>query len=383
MNEEKILIKKKNTELNASAEEIRFLSYNNRMLVPCQVQTDGEEVSFEFFTEGLSQCREMDCDYGEKYRFLVNCSNLFVLSNEFEFSLNPENLMCDINYCAKVLIRDKCEGDKSKESFFKKYKSLAACILYPKFTYEDYFNGRSDLFKKNSKLASIYECKDVSELQQYLLKTYQEYINNQRENEVLVSKKQRSVAKVCFPILIALVIVFGFFASFAYLKAIPYKDVLLAADEEYLSGNYTEVQEMLSEISVDDLPFSQKYILSRSCVSSESMTQDQKKNILEGLTVNTDEAVIEYWIYVGRLDFDNAIDMAQKIGDDELLLYAYIKQRSNLEGDNTMSGEEKTEKLNQIDEKIASITDSVTKEDTGNGKSDSVSINNGSATEQL
>lgn len=382
MSEENKLITMKKTDLNATSEEIKFLSYKNKLLVPCEIQTNDEEITFEFNVEGLTSLESINCGKDEKYRLLANCSDLFSLSEEFEFSLNPQNLMLDVNLCPKVLLRDKCEDDKSQGLFLQKYKALVACTLYPKYTYENYYNGGTDLYKKNSELSSIYECPDVNELKLYLLRSYQEYRNNQNENMVSVRKKIKTIVKMCIPILSILVIVLGVLTSFAYLITIPFKEILLSADEQYLSGNYIEVQETLADISVDKLPFSQKYILSRSYVSSESMTQEQKETILNGLTVNTDEAVIDYWIYVGRLDFDNAIDQAQKIGDDELLLYSYIKQRSDLESDNTISGEEKTEKLNLIDEKITSITDNLTDKDTENIEPSSISITEGSASAQ-
>lgn len=377
MTDEKKLITMKKSDLNATAEEIKFLSYKNKLLVPCEIRTNDEEVEFNFNIGELINFDCIRCGQDEKYRLLANCSDLFVLSKEFEFSLNPQNLMFDVNLCPKVLLRDKCEDAKSQELFLQKYKSLIACFLYPKYTYEDYYNGGNDLFKKHTELSFIFECENVNELKLYLLKTYQEHRNNQN-NMIFVSKKKKNVVKLCIPILIVLVIVFGVFTSVAYLKIIPFKEVLLTADEQYLSGSYIEVQETLSNISVDKLPFSQKYILSRSYVSSESMTQEQKEVVLDGLTINTDEAVIDYWIYIGRLDFDNAIDQAQKIGDDELLLYSYIKQRSDLESDNKISGEEKTGKLNQIDEKISSITDDLTNEDSENIEPSSMSISEGS-----
>lgn len=359
MSEEKFTITKKKTELNAVAEEINCLSYKNKFLAPCLVHSDEEEVSFEFDIARLDFCDKKNFDRDEKYRFLANCSELYELCGEFEFALKPNNLMCDINLCPRVLVRDKCINPDYREDFLHKYKSLVACVLCPRFTYEDYLNGGEDLFRKNSELSAVMECKDVEELREYLLNSYMAYVDNQRENKVLVNRKHKTAIKVCVPILIVLAVALGVLASFAYFKMIPFKIELLDADEEYFSGNYIEVQEALADISVDELPFAQKYILSRSYVSSESMTQDQKENVLEGITMNTNEVVMDYWIYVGRLDFDDAIDQAQKIGDDELLLYALIKQRSNLESDSSISGEAKTEQLNEIDEKISTITDSV------------------------
>jgi len=151
----------------------------------------------------------------------------------------------------------------------------------------------------------------------------------------------------------------AFFVLTAYIKTIPLKDTLLTANENYLTGNYVEVQKGLFSIPMEDLSKSEKYILSRSYVASEGMTQKQKANVLNTITTNADIAVLDYWISVGRLDFDNAVDRAQKIGDDQLLIYAYIKHRAVVKEDNTISGEEKTTLLSSLEEKINRITESL------------------------
>ena len=47
-----------------------------------------------------------------------------------------------------------------------------------------------------------------------------------------------------------------------------------------------------------------------------------------------------------------AIDIAMQQSDDEMLLYAYIKQKSMIETDSSLSGEEKTQELEKIAQKM-------------------------------
>jgi uncharacterized membrane protein YukC len=61
---------------------------------------------------------------------------------------------------------------------------------------------------------------------------------------------------------------------------------------------------------------------------------------------------LEYWIYLGRGEADQAIDIAMQQSDDEMLFYAYLKQRAVIESDVTLSGSEKTTKLEEIDSKM-------------------------------
>ena len=47
-----------------------------------------------------------------------------------------------------------------------------------------------------------------------------------------------------------------------------------------------------------------------------------------------------------------AIDIAMQQSDDEMLLYAYMKQKSMIETDSSLSGEEKTQELEKIAQKM-------------------------------
>ena len=96
----------------------------------------------------------------------------------------------------------------------------------------------------------------------------------------------------------------------------------------------------------------QKYILANSYVRSENLTQQQKENIISNLSLKETPARLEYWIYLGRNDISEAIDIAMQQSDDEMLLYAYMKQKSMIETDSSLSGEEKTQDLEKIAQKM-------------------------------
>lgn len=360
-------VRKKRSELKAKAKEIVFLSYHRDMLVDCIIEEQEDEIEFSFDVEGLKHCREIGSLGNEKYRFLANCAGLLLLYGELNFTLQPDNLMFDLNLNPAVLVRDKQEG-KTEADFLHMYKSLCGAIINPKYSYSDYEKGGTDLFGKTAELKEITVIDTIENLRNYLIQKYESLSEIERAEKTFVSKKRYSVLKIMLPVLSVLVFVIGAFALYAYIRIIPYQDTLIKADDAYYAGNYVEVQDKLENITVDQLPLSQKFILSRSYVSSESMTQQQKTTVLNGITMNTDEAVMEYWIYLGRLEFDSAIDQAQKIDDNELLLYAYIKQLTTVKDNTTISGEEKSAKIKELEEKISAMTDEFATEPTTNGE---------------
>jgi uncharacterized membrane protein YukC len=55
------------------------------------------------------------------------------------------------------------------------------------------------------------------------------------------------------------------------------------------------------------------------------------------------------------MQFEEAIDIAQRLGDDELLLFAYIKYEVVVRNDPTLSGYEMTTLLSYISNRIEGL----------------------------
>ena len=137
----------------------------------------------------------------------------------------------------------------------------------------------------------------------------------------------------------------------------PQMTAKLAAEVDYIKGDYISVIEDLSALDISDLSYDQKFILSRAFVNAESLTVEQKENVLKDLPVTGDEKLMEYWIHIGRLNPVEAQNIAMQKSDDELLLYAYRMEKDLTETDTKMTGEEKAAKLKELEDKIAKLAE--------------------------
>ena len=70
------------------------------------------------------------------------------------------------------------------------------------------------------------------------------------------------------------------------------------------------------------------------------------------MSLNIDSHVYDFWILIGRLKFAEAIDMAKRLGDKEMLLFAYIKEFNYLKADLSKSGEEKAARISELEKLI-------------------------------
>lgn len=106
----------------------------------------------------------------------------------------------------------------------------------------------------------------------------------------------------------------------------PFKEKLLQADTAYLKVDYTGVIDELEGVAPSSLPTTQKYELATSYLQGLNFSEDQKKVILNNVTLKSDSLYLHYWIYIGRHDFTQALDTAKRIDDSDLIIYALVKK---------------------------------------------------------
>jgi len=241
------------------------------------------------------------------------------------------------------------------QRFLPKYLALIGSFLLRKYNYEDFEKGGQDLYKKNKLLLELSEMENTTDIKNRLIKEYNKRIDKITQTKKLVPRRNAIIARIAIPVLTLSFLAAGFFAGMALLFDIPYKNQVIIANEAYIAGNPLEVQRALSDFPVHNLTHETRHILSRSYVATEPISDAQRGNILMGLTLITDSFIFDYWIHLGRMEFYEAIDIAQRFGDNELLLFAYIRQEAIVRADPHMPGSEKVALLSYIENRIDAL----------------------------
>ena len=355
-------IRIRNSECKMPKERRKLLTYQHWGLVSCELEETEDECIFTFFVDGLTEAAAAkELELTDKYRLLANCAGLEDLTLEYQFQLKPENLVYDRNLCVSVLLRDK--RDELKESdFYKQYQALSAAILYSGYSFEEYYQGGNALYKKKRILNQLQNCQSTEELKEYLLNAWEEEEQDVKRNKKLVKRSYIRTAKIMIPLLGAVCLASTYMWTNIKLVRLPYQEKLLAAHSAYLSSLYIQVEDHLENISMDQLPLETQYILTRSYIYTEGLTPQQRDNLLAGISLNTDKAIFEFWIAVGRNDYVKAIDTAKRLGNDEFLLYAYIKQSAYTKVNTELSGEEKSELISKLEGDIGKLSESIAAE---------------------
>ena len=140
------------------------------------------------------------------------------------------------------------------------------------------------------------------------------------------------------------------FYYFIYEK--PRNEAYLDSHEQYLTQKYSEVVTILSPHSVKQMPYVLLYELAHSYVLNEKLTEEQKKNVLNNISLQTDTEYLKYWIYIGRHEAEKAVDLARLMEDGELITYGLLKRREEIQAETNLTGEEKQQLLKVIDNEV-------------------------------
>ena len=345
-----------NSSLAVAKDKREFLTYASPGLAPCTLEEKEDSVNFVFDAMSLSQAETvLSKPVLEKYRFLYNCASLEPLVLEYEFPMSLDNLLIDINLMPKVMLRDA--KATSGIFFIEQYMALVGSVLYPKYKHEDYLIGGDSKYSKHKILSELAELDNTRDIALRLLEEYDRLEEETASTKKLVSKQFALAGIVAVPALTALLVMVVLFASRLYFVEMPFRDSVIAANTAYINSDFLAVQRELREFDIVDLPVQARHILARAYVSTEALTAAQRANILVGLARLTDPIIFDYWILLGRLRFAEAVDIAQRLGDDELLLFAYLKQEAFVRQDMTISGAERMSLLSYLENNITRLNE--------------------------
>ncbi len=349
-------------------QDFEKLKCSQIQFLDCRIEEEKEAVAFFYDMQekvplnGMREEKKAD-----RIKALLEVGKLYRLFREYRFELSPENLYYDRNYRVFVKSRDIFErgvfGEEAE--FLTRYKALTGHVMQNKYSYEDYLQGGSDLYRKNSFLKTIKETETLDEFEQQLEKEYLRLHDIAVNKKVEVNKSWYRMSSLCMTAAIVLIVAAG--SGLAYLMGVvmPRKNAMLSAASAYLEGSYVRVIDDLKQIDMKYMDKYQKYILAVSYVRGESLTQEQKDNILQTITIDGEEKIKDYWIYLGRLNTLEAQNVAMQRSDDELLLYAYMTEKAILEKNTEITGEEKASRLSELEKKIEELAKQYETEEDG------------------
>ena len=335
--------------------ELKKITRPEEGFLNCTAEEDQEDLIFHYDVRHVFPWTEIRRERRElMLSALIDAGKLEEPAKLYCFTLSPENLYYDIQGRVYVKARDVygAEGGYSEEKFLTEYKSLIGCTLLKKYKFEDYDEGGQELLKEDKFLSGIVGCNDAVQITDMLHEEYFRYRKDREARFAEVSKAGDRGRKAALGITGALLAAGIALLAYLLVWMQPYEEAVIAAYTAYLQSDYNGIIVAMEPVETERMDACQKYILSYACVRCESFSEESMRNILNTITLNGDEKIMEYWICINRLDTDRAIDIAMQESSNQLLYYAYLKKKAVIEADPSLTGQEKNELLQEIDGKL-------------------------------
>lgn len=358
MNNTVKMTQRKSAMVAAGPYDYRKLTHSREGFLPCTLTESKEEAAFVFEIGGMVPLTEIKEEKRtERLLALLDVVKFADPAGQYQFSLEPENLYYDLHKRVYVRSRDVyAKGETADpEAFIRDYKALAGSILQKKYTYQDYVEGGLELLKKDKFLSTIYTCETPEQICGKLQEEYRQVVAENKKKKVEVSRKKARFGNITLVLGILVFAAAAGLGSWYGFWIRPYNQAVNAAQNAWLESDYIGVMNALKPVSTGRMEVHQKYILAEATVRSESFTQEQKDNILSPLTLTSDVKIFDYWIAIGRLEAKAAVDIAKQLSDEQMLLYAHMKEKSLIEIDTALQGEEKSAALKEVEGNIAEL----------------------------
>jgi type VII secretion protein EssB len=360
MNEHEIVteIVKKSRLYATGQYDLHKLQSAGEHFLPLTWKEQEEEVEFSYSIKRMHSFTEVRNESMEVIlSILIQIAGFSKDQSSYSFSMEPGNLYYNSNgrVCIKTRDLRERQQDVTETSFLLSYKALIACGLTGKYSYQDYLEGGEELLSKTPVTAPLLEITTVWAVEDYLENLKREHLNIQRSTKILVSRVGNIVWKIAAGVLTVTTIVLGVYGSIQYFKEIPYLTAVAEANNAYIENDNVKLIDALKDLAAEEMDKHQKFILAKAYLQSENLSEDQKENRLGKLSLSSNEKELDYWIALGRMTPEKGEDLAMQLSDDELLLYAYLKDKEQVQSDTKIAGSEKEERLADIQGKIDNL----------------------------
>lgn len=352
----------KKTDLNAkNIYQYDKISTAKFYFIPCECKELKDEIEFKYditYRYNIKEYRKRDLF--TKYSLITGLVEVILKSEDYCFSIAPDNIYVDIKNEICIMDRD-ISLDNSKNTLIE-FKAFAAYLLQSKYSYEDYIKGGEKLLSYNKKTKFLAEIENFEEAKDIFEELCEVELEESRKKYIAVSRTTFMLKNYALGVCAVFVIVAFSYFVYQNKKVIKPQNSALSAQRFYVEKDLVKVIDSLRDVPTEDLNKHEKYILAVSYIRSQAVDAFEpgiKDKLVARLSYEGDENLLNYWIYLGRMEADKAIDVAIRISDNQLLLYSYIRKLDLISADKDMSGEVKAQQLEELRNKIKSLADTM------------------------
>lgn len=254
-----------------------------------------------------------------------------------------------------LIFRFQMEGMRPLGEFFEIYRAIAAGVLCRKYTYTQVLESGPEIVRKDKRAEFTISCQTTEELHCHICEKAEKLYRINKNEKIRINQKRYKLKIGILSGALLLLLMLLAYTGYQTFFVLPRDKAVIQAGRAYTVQNYVDCIDKLKNQEPEHMDTYTKYILASSYARSEALEKEELQNVLEKLSIYSNEAELGYWIAVGRGNHAQADNYAKALSDDKLLIYAYMKELDYLEGNITMDGEEKQSRMNELGNAITEI----------------------------
>lgn len=263
--------------------------------------------------------------------------------------MHPDNIFVngnDFRVAHRGVPKVMALAQPNEADFLKQLKAMVVATVLPKYHFEPLIEGLDQI--RDRFVRKIAEAQTIDDLTDLLNQAYRD---NTKDITPVAKSRYRTFKWLGIVMTTLAVIAVG---GVIYLTGVtlPKQNRVIASQNAYAIHDYTDTVQALKNDDPKTLSNSTRYVLATSYINLDNLSQKQKSGILSNLSPKSSENNLLYWIYTGRGDFKAALNLAQGIGDNQLILYAYTKLYDATKANNNLDGAKKQQLLKTYGDNI-------------------------------
>lgn len=251
--------------------------------------------------------------------------------------------------------------EKNEERLFNELKATVAAAVDTKYSFFQYLTQHKTL-QLSEDTKRIIECDTTTSLLHVLEERIDQIDHHERSLVRMPKKKWNWLRYSTIGLSVLLVPAIAYIVYALFFQQ-PKQEAFMDANKAFIQENYSAVADDLEAYDVDEMPMLIKYELSRSYVMNKNLPQEATANILNAITLQSDEDYLNYWIYIGRGEGKAALDIARTIDERDLIIMALNTYTSELKSDNDLAVDERQQKLDEVKQELTEFKDEIKKEE--------------------
>ncbi|MBT2575647.1 type VII secretion protein EssB [Bacillus sp. ISL-51] len=266
----------------------------------------------------------------------------------------PENIVFDKALTPHFLYYGVKESlppyEEDGQRVWKELKAAAALAADGAYTFEEYLKYNETLsFSPEAK--SILEAESFEELEETIQNTI-DRLEARDKTYIKIPKKKWKIQRYAGLALAVLLVPALLYSMYILFFAQPKQEAIVESNRAFLNQQYSKVIDTLAKYDAESLPESVQYELASSYVAVEKLSEEQRKNIGNLVTLQSDPKHFLYWIDIGRGENEEAISIGRKLEYNPYIWLGLSKYKQQLLADDSMKDDEKQKELDSVQSEL-------------------------------